>query len=104
MRQKNSLSSHSPRWNGQRRTVPVESLPARAARLRIARGYSVYDLAGAADLAVWTIRRLESGKPIDKRNLPALAAALGVPYCRFLCGDHDCAERACVPSQSASVT
>jgi transcriptional regulator with XRE-family HTH domain len=81
--------------------VPVESLPARVARLRIARGYSVYDLAEAAGLAVWTIRRLESGKSIDKRSLPALATALRVPYCRLLCGDHSCAERACVRAPQA---
>jgi transcriptional regulator with XRE-family HTH domain len=56
----------------------------------------VYELAEAADIAACTIHRLESGKPIDKRILPALATALGVPYCRLLCGDHSCAERACV--------
>ncbi len=96
MKTKQSRSSRSQRWNGHRRAAPVETLPARIFRLRIARGYSVYELAAAADVLACTIQRLESGKPIDKRVLPSLAATLGVPYCRLLCGDHSCAKRACV--------
>lgn len=91
-------SSPSPRQdNGHRRTAPVEALSARIFRLRIACGYSVYDLAREAGLLPCMIQQLESGKPVDKRILPPLAAALGVPYCRLLCGDHDCVERACIP-------
>jgi transcriptional regulator with XRE-family HTH domain len=97
---KHSRSSLAPRWNGQRRTAPVEPLSARILRLRIARGYSATDLATEAGVLAGTIRRLESGQPIDKRILPAVAAALGVPYCRLLCGEHSCAERACVPARS----
>ena len=76
--------------------MPVESLSARIFRLRIARGYSIYELAKAADVFAGTIRRLESGKPVDKHLLPALAVALDVPLCRLVCGEHDCTERACV--------
>ncbi|MBV8368967.1 MAG: helix-turn-helix transcriptional regulator [Candidatus Eremiobacteraeota bacterium] len=97
---KHSYSPHAPRWNGQRRTAPVESLSARVLRLRIARGYSASDLATEAGVLSGTIRRLESGKPVDKRILSAVAVALGVPYCRLLCGEHSCAERACVPLRS----
>jgi transcriptional regulator with XRE-family HTH domain len=79
----------------------VEPLSARIFRLRIARGLSVYELAEAPGVYVATIRRLESGKLIDKRELPPLAAALGVPLCRLLCGDHSCAKRACVPARLA---
>jgi len=86
--------------NGHRRDAPVEPLSARIVRLRIARGYSVYDLATAAGVFAGTIKCLESGKPADKRVLPALALALGVPVCRLVCGDHNCAERACVPPRS----
>jgi transcriptional regulator with XRE-family HTH domain len=82
--------------------VLVEPLSARVFRLRIALGYSVYELAEASGIFADTIKRLESGEPIDKRELPRLAAALGVPLCRLLCGDHDCAERACVPTPSAA--
>jgi DNA-binding XRE family transcriptional regulator len=82
--------------NGHRRYAPVEPLSARIVRLRIARGYSVYELATAADIFAGTIQRLESGKPADKRVLPALARALGVPVCRLVCGEHNCVERACV--------
>jgi DNA-binding XRE family transcriptional regulator len=96
MTSKQSRSSRPRRWNRQTRTAPIETLSARAFRLRIARGYSVYELATAAGVLACTIQRLEYGKPIDKRFLPALATALGVPYCRLLCGDHSCAERACV--------
>nr|MDQ6942630.1 helix-turn-helix domain-containing protein [Candidatus Eremiobacteraeota bacterium] len=77
------------------RDAPVEPLSARITRLRIARGYSVYELAIAACVFSGTIQRLESGKSADKRVLSALATALGVPVCRLVCGDHDCAERAC---------
>jgi transcriptional regulator with XRE-family HTH domain len=77
--------------------TPVEPLPARIFRLRIARGYSIYDLATAADVHATTIRRLESGKPVDKRILPRLAIALGVPLCQLICGEHNCEERACAP-------
>jgi DNA-binding XRE family transcriptional regulator len=104
MMSKQSRSSRSQRCNGQRRTAPVETLPARVFRLRIARGYSVYELATAAGVLACTIQRLESGKPIDKRVLPALAIALGVPYCGLLCGDHNCAERACVQPMFVPMT
>ena len=76
---------------------PVELLSARVFRLRITRGYSIYELATEAQVFAGTIRRLESGKSIDKRILSPLAAALGVPLCRLVCGDHNCAGRACVP-------
>jgi transcriptional regulator with XRE-family HTH domain len=61
----------------------------------------VYQLAKEAGVLACTIQRLESGKPVDKRFLPPLASALGVPYCRLLCGDHCCVERACVHARSA---
>lgn len=93
---KHSPSLHPKRCNGIKRIAPVELLSARVFRLRIARGYSVYDLADAAGVLACTVKRLESGKPVDKRDLPALAVALGVPLCRLICGDHNCAERACV--------
>ncbi len=79
MMPKNWRPPHPKRWNGHRRDAPVEPLSARIARLRIARGYSVYELATAAGIFAGTIQRLESGKPADKRVLPALATALGVP-------------------------
>ncbi len=82
--------------NGHRRDAPVEPLSARLVRLRIARGYSVYELATAACVFAGTIKCLESGKPADKRVLPALARALGMPVCRLVCGEHNCIERACV--------
>jgi transcriptional regulator with XRE-family HTH domain len=66
----------------------------------VQRGYSVYELATAASIFAGTIKRLECGKPADKRVLPALARALGVPVCRLVCGDHSCADRACVPARS----
>ncbi len=87
--------------NGHRRDAPVEPLAARIVRVRIARGYSVYELATAAGVFAGTIKCLESGKPADKRVLPALARALGVPICRLVCGEHNCAERACVPARWA---
>lgn len=65
--------------NGHHRHAPVELLSARIVRLRIARGYSAYELATAAGVFAGTIKCLESGKPADKRVLPALARALGVP-------------------------
>jgi DNA-binding XRE family transcriptional regulator len=86
--------------NGHRRDAPVEPLSTRIARLRIARGYSVYELATAAGVFAGTIKCLESGKPADKRVLPALARALGMPVCRLVCGEHNCVERACVPPRS----
>jgi transcriptional regulator with XRE-family HTH domain len=89
------------RWNGQRRPRLVEPLSARVFRLRIALGYSVYELAEDSGVFVGTIKRLEAGKPVDKRELPPLAATLGVPLCQLLCGGHSCAERACVKVSSA---
>lgn len=98
----NTWQPPSPkRWNGQRRKAPVELLSARILRLRIARGYSVDDLAAASGVYAGTIKRLESGKPDDKRVLSALATALGVPLCHLVCGDHNCSERACVPARWA---
>ena len=96
MMPKKSRSPHPKRWNGHRRDAPVEPLSARIVRLRIARGYSVYELATAAGVFTGTIKCLESGKPADKQVLSALARALGVPLCRLVCGEHSCAERACV--------
>ena len=96
-----SPSSYPKRWNGQRRARPVEPLSARVFRLRIARGYSVYELATAAGIFAGTIHRLESGKPIDKRFLSAIAVALEVPLCRLVCGEHSCVQRACMPARSA---
>jgi transcriptional regulator with XRE-family HTH domain len=85
------------RWNGHRVLKPVELLSARIFRLRIARGFSIHDLAEFPGVHVGTIRCLEAGKPVDKRDLPAIAAALGVPFCHLVCGEHDCADKACVP-------
>jgi transcriptional regulator with XRE-family HTH domain len=79
------------------RCSPIEPLSARIFRLRIGRGYSIYELAEAADVLAGTIQRLESGKPADKRVMSALASALDVPLCRLMCGEHSCTERACVP-------
>lgn len=98
---KRSSSPYPQRNNGHRGVAPVEPLSARIRRLRIARGYSVYELAMTADVFAGTIQRLESGKRTDKRVLSALATALGVPFCLLVCGNHSCAERACVPAQSA---
>jgi transcriptional regulator with XRE-family HTH domain len=86
------------RWNGHRVIKPVELLSARVFRLRIARGLSIYDLAEFSGVYVATIRCLETGKPVDKRAFLAVAAALGVPLCHLVCGDHDCAEKACLPA------
>jgi transcriptional regulator with XRE-family HTH domain len=58
----------------------------------------VHELAEDSGVFVGTIKRLEAGQPVDKRELPALAAALSVPLCQLLCGHHSCAERACVPA------
>ena len=77
--------------------APVEALSARVFRYRIARGYSPGDLASAAGIYAGSIRRLESGRFVDKRLLAPVAVALGVPLCRLVCGEHNCAERACVP-------
>ena len=84
------------RWNRQRRVVLVEPLSARLLRLRITRGYSAHELATASGVFAGTIKCIESGKPVDKRVLPALATALNVPFCQLVCGDHDCARRACI--------
>lgn len=83
------------RCNGHHRNAPVEPLSARITRLRIARGYSVYELATTAGVFAGTIQRLESAKPADKQVLSALATALAVPVCHLVCGHHNCAERAC---------
>src|SRR6202011_2615341 len=98
---KQSPSSHPKRCNGHHRVASVEPLSARIFRLRIACGYSVYELAAAAGIFAGTIHLLESGKPIDKRVLPALARALAIPLCRLVCGEHSCAKRACAPARSA---
>jgi len=95
------IAKHSPparrkRCNGIHKLPPVEALSARIIRLRIARGCSVYELAAEAGVLPCMIQRLESGKPVDKRILPALAVALGAPLCRLVCGEHACSERACV--------
>lgn len=89
------------RWNGHRVIKPVELLSARVFRLRIARGLSIYDLARSPGIDVRTIRGLEAGESVDKRHLPALAAALAVPLCHLVCGEHDCVETACVPARRA---
>src|ERR1700712_4151918 len=91
-----SPSPFPTRWSGQRRVVLIEPLSARLLRLRIARGYSVHELATAAGVFAFTIHRRESGKPADKRVLPALATALNVPFCGLVRGEHNCAERACI--------
>jgi transcriptional regulator with XRE-family HTH domain len=75
---------------------PAEALSARIVRLRIARGFSIYDLATEAGVFAGSIKRLETGQAADKRILPALATALDVPLCRLVCGEHSCAERACI--------
>lgn len=94
--QKHSPPARRKHCNGIHRAAPVEPLSARVFRLRIALGYSVYDLAREAGVFAGTIQSLESGNPVDKRFLPYLASALGVPLCRLLCGEHDCSKRACV--------
>jgi DNA-binding XRE family transcriptional regulator len=98
MMSKHLQSPHPKLWNGHYRGAPVEPLSARIVRLRVARGYSVYELATTAGIFAGTIKRLESGKLADKRVLPALSTALGVPFCLLVCGDHSCGERACVPA------
>jgi transcriptional regulator with XRE-family HTH domain len=80
------------------RRAPAEPLSARVLRYRIARGYSAGDLASAAGVWAGAIRGLESGRPVDKRMLAPLAAALGVPLCRLVCGEHSCAQQACAPA------
>ena len=84
------------RWNGHRVIKPVELLSARVFRLRIARSLSIYELAALPGVDAGTIRCLEAGKTVDKRDLAAIAAALGVPLCHLVCGEHDCSERACI--------
>ena len=93
---KRSAPARRKRCNGIHKLPPAEPLSARIFRLRIARGYSVYELAAEAGVLACMIQRLESGKPVDKRILPALAGALRVPFCRLVCGEHACSERACV--------
>lgn len=83
MTPKHWRSPHPKRWNGHRRDAPVEPLSGRIGRLRIARGYSVYELATAAGVLACTIQSLESENSADKRMLAALATALGVPVCRL---------------------
>ncbi len=90
------------RWNGHRRSVLVEPLSARVFRLRIALGYSVYELAEDSGVFVGTIKRLEAGKPVDKRELSPLATALRVPLCELVCGHHDCVKRAGIRTPSAT--
>jgi len=53
MNAKHSSSSQAKRSNGHR---------------RLARGYSVYELATAAGLLANTIQLLESGKPVDTND------------------------------------
>ena len=72
-------------------------------RLRIARGYSVYELATAACVLACTIQRLEVGKAVDKRVLAVLATALDVRLCGLVFGDHSCVDRACVQAVRSSV-
>jgi transcriptional regulator with XRE-family HTH domain len=72
----------------------------RIVRLRIARGFSIYELATESGVFAGTIRRLESGKPADKRVLSALATVLRVPLCQLVCGNHSCADRTCVPARA----
>ena len=98
---KRTPSPYPERCNRHHRVAHIELLSARIFRLRIARGYSVYELASAAGIFACTIKRLESGKPVDKRVLPALATALEVPICRLVCGDHNCAQRVCARAPSA---
>ena len=88
-----NLKRRSRRYNGRL----VESLPDRVFRLRIARGYSVYELAETAGVLACSIQSLEAGKPVDKAVLTPLAAALDVPLCILVCGNHDCMASACVP-------
>lgn len=95
------IIKHSPppppkRCNGIHRRTPTEPLSARVFRLRIARGYSAYELGAAAGVLASPVLHLESGQPVDKRMLPYIAEALGVPLCRLVCGEHDCVARACV--------
>jgi transcriptional regulator with XRE-family HTH domain len=89
------LVPYRVRWNGQRRYKPFEPLSARIFRLRIARGYSAYELASAAGVFAGSVLALEAGAPADKRVLAYLAPVLGVPLCRLVCGEHDCKQRAC---------
>jgi transcriptional regulator with XRE-family HTH domain len=84
--------------------APMEPLSARVFRFRIARGYSIYELAKAANILATTVQRLESGKPVDKHIMPALAVALDVPLCQLVCGEHSCTERACVSRAAIAAT
>ena len=98
---KSSPSPQAAQRNRRRGAAHVEPLSARLTRFRIAAGYSIYELATAAGVFALTIRRLESGKPGDKRVLPALATVLRVPVCLLVCGEHNCVVRACVPARLA---
>jgi DNA-binding XRE family transcriptional regulator len=90
MMSKCSPSPDPKRCNGHHRLGPVEPLSARVVRLRIALGYSVYEMATVAGILACTVQRLESGKSVDKRVLSTLATALDVPLCRLVCGEHSC--------------
>lgn len=98
------MSTSSPstpkRCNGHHRVAPIEPLSARIVRLRIARGFSIYQLATESGVSAGTIRCLESGKFADKRVLSALANALRVRLCQLVCGNHSCADRTCVPART----
>jgi transcriptional regulator with XRE-family HTH domain len=48
--------------------------------LRIARGWTQYDLAGACDTATRTIQRAESGRGVSIETLRAIAGALSVDF------------------------
>ncbi len=52
---KRSSSPYPKPYNGHRRVAPVEPLSARIRRLRVARGYSVYELATTAGVFAGTI-------------------------------------------------
>ncbi len=97
---KRSPSPDRKRRNGHHRLAPVEPLSVRVFRLRIALGYSIYELATAAGILACTVQCLESDKSVDKRVLSPLATALGVPLCRLVCGEHSCVKRACMRGRS----
>lgn len=66
----------------------VEPLSARLSRLRIARRYSVFELAAEARVFAGTLKRLEAGIPADKRIWASVARALRLPLCQVVCGAH----------------
>ena len=96
MMSKHSLPCGQKRCNGHHPCYPVEPLSARLRRLRLACRYSVFELAAVAQVLPSTIQLLEAGKATDKRGLASLAVALRVPLCYVVCGEHNCADRACV--------